>query len=372
MPHPNSRFAATLLGSLLFLTLQACGPQPADSPVGAEEGAAADASPARPTTPGQRGWIESRGQAFDALVPAEAAVEELAAGFQWTEGPVWVDAAGGLLFSDVPQNTIFRWRQGEGVDRWLSPSGYTGAVPRGGEPGSNGLLLDAEGRLLVCQHGDRRVARLDQAEGFSWDRPAASFTTLASGFDSKRFHSPNDLVLDAQGRLYFTDPPYGLEGGVDGPGRELSFQGVYRLDPDGAVTLLTDKLSRPNGIALSPDGRTLYVANSDPGSALWMAWNLSPTGNLEDERVFFDATDLVGDEHPGLPDGMAVDIDGNLFATGPGGIFVFAPDGTQLGSVRLAQASGNCAFGEDGSSLFVTSDDYLLRVRLTTRGLGFP
>ncbi|MEM6793458.1 MAG: SMP-30/gluconolactonase/LRE family protein [Acidobacteriota bacterium] len=310
---------------------------------------------------------------FGELVPEGTVFEVLAEGFEWSEGPLWVPEAGFLLFSDVPTNAIYRWREGDGAraEVWLQPSGYTGEAERGGEPGSNGLLLDAGGDLVLCQHGDRRVARLERPEGASWDSPGSGFTTLADRFEDGRFNSPNDLVYDRAGRLYFTDPPYGLEGGTEDPGRELDFQGVYRLDPDGSVHLLSKDLSRPNGIALSPDERTLYVANSDPESALWMAWPLDENGDVGEGRVFFDATSSVGEERPGLPDGMAVDGAGNLFATGPGGVWVFAPDAAHLGTLRLPQPASNCTFGEDGTSLFVTSDAFLVRARLATRGLGY-
>jgi gluconolactonase len=193
--------------------------------------------------------------------------------------------------------------------------------------------------------------------------PEASFTTIADRYDGMRFSSPNDAVFDSRGTLYFTDPPYGLPEGPGDPTQETPFHGVYRLGVDGEVTLLTDELSRPNGIALSPDEKTLYVANSDPERAIWMAYDLLPSGRIANGRVFFDATDLVG-ESPGLPDGLKVDAAGNLFATGPGGVLVFSPDGRHLGTIRTTQATANCAFDEDGATLYMTADGYLLRIRL--------
>lgn len=313
------------------------------------------------------GRVERLDPALDALVDPSARFEVLGGGLDWSEGPVWIRDGGFLLFSDVPQNRIYKWRKGDGLTVWLEPSGYTGEVPRAGEPGSNGLVLDGDGRLVLCQHGDRRVARLDA----TWDDPRPSFVTLASTYDGKRFNSPNDLVFDQDGNLYFTDPPYGLEGGPEDPKREIAFQGVYRVSPEGNVTLVTGELTRPNGVGLSPDERTLYVSNSDPERAVWMAYDLKDDGTVGEGRVFFDATPLVGEERPGLPDGFAVDHAGNLFATGPGGIFVFSPDGKHLGTLHTGQATANCTFGGDGKTLYATADAYLLRIPLKTTGLGF-
>lgn len=301
---------------------------------------------------------------FDALVPKDARVERLADGFDWAEGPVWFPEDGGfLLFSDVPKNTVFRWREGRPVEVYLKPSGYTGTAPRGGEPGSNGLVRDREGRLVLMQHGDRRVARLG---------PDRKFLTLADRYDGKRFNSPNDGAYRSNGDLYFTDPPYGLERNVDDPARELDFQGVYRLTKEGKLSLLTRSMSRPNGVAFAPDETTLYVANSDPQKAVWMAYQVNDDGTLGEGRVFFDATKWVGQpDRKGLPDGLKVDRAGNLFATGPGGVLVFASDGTHLGTFATGEATANCGWGGDGSVLYITADMYLGRVRLTTKGHSF-
>lgn len=305
------------------------------------------------------GSIERLSPEIDRLIPPGAEIEVLARGFEWAEGPLWIEDGGYLLFSDVPRNRIYRWKEGEGVGVWLEPSGYTGEVPRGGEPGSNGLLLDADGRLVLCQHGDRRIARL----AAPLEAPEPVFETLADRYRGKRFSSPNDAVFHSSGALYFTDPPYGLPEGPGDPARETEVHGVYRLGTDGSVKLLTGELTRPNGIAFSPDERTLYVANSDPERAVWMAWDVLDDGTIADGRVFFDATHWVG-ERPGLPDGLEVDARGNLFATGPGGVLVFAPDGRHLGTVLTTQATANCTFGEGGRSLYMTADGYLLRLRL--------
>ncbi len=306
------------------------------------------------------GNIERLDPRLDQLVPPGAVLEKLAEGFRWSEGPVWV-TDGYLLFSDIPNNAVMKWDPVKGLSVFLKPAGYTGEQPRGGESGSNGLALDRAGRLILCQHGDRRIARLEKD---------GSFTTLVDRFQGKRFNSPNDLVFKSNGDLYFTDPPYGLAKGPDDPARELDFCGVYRLSADGKLTLLTRELTRPNGIAFSPDEKTLYVANSDPQRAIWMAFPVKDDGTLGPGRVFFDATPWVK-KLKGLPDGLKVDAAGNLWATGPGGVNVFSPDGTLLGRINPDQPTANCCFGDDGSTLYVTANQYLCRIRTKTKGLNF-
>lgn len=300
------------------------------------------------------GEIERIDPRFDELVPPNARLEKLAEGFEWSEGPVWVEEGGYVLFSDIPNNAVMKWKEGEGISTFLKPAGYTGADPRGGESGSNGLLLDGKGRLVLCQHGDRRVARLE-TDG--------RFTTLADRYRGRRLNSPNDAVFKSSGDLYFTDPPYGLLPEDREKIGELGFCGVYRLGTDARLTLLTDKLTRPNGIAFSPDEKTLYVAQSDPKRAIWMAYNVQPDGTIDEGRVFFDATEWVG-RLKGLPDGMKVDAKGNLFATGPGGVNVFAADGTFLGRINPGVPTANCCFDADGSTLYITADMFLCRVKL--------
>jgi gluconolactonase len=310
------------------------------------------------------GTIERLDPAFDKLVPRDAKLEILAGGFIWTEGPVWIKDGGFLAFSDIPNNIVNKW-DGKKVTPYVKPSGYTGKKPRGGkpgdEPGSNGLMLDAQGRLTLCEHGDRRVTRIEKD---------GTKTVLADKYMGKRLNSPNDLVYHSSGALYFTDPPYGMEKGWDDPARELDFCGVYRLSPNGKLTLLTKEMTRPNGITLSPDEKTLYVANSDPKIAIWMAFPVKTDGTLGDGKVFFDATQWVG-KKKGLPDGMKVDEAGNLFATGPGGVLVFSPEGKQLGTIATGVNTANCAFGEDGMTLFVAADHDICRIRLSTKGRGF-
>jgi len=305
------------------------------------------------------GTLEVNDPYFFTLIDLSAPIQKLASGFDWSEGPVWIRDGAYLLFSDVPSNTVYRWKEGEGVSVFLKPSGYTGATPRAGEPGSNGLTTDAQGRLVLCEHGDRRVGRVEKD---------GRHVTLADRFNGKRFNSPNDLAYKSNGDLYFTDPPYGLEKNVDDPKKEIPFQGVYRLKPNGEVTLLTDQMSRPNGIAFSPDEKTLYVANSDPRRAVWMAYDVKPDGTIANGRVFFDSTSMVGPAKNGLPDGLKVDKAGNLFATGPGGVLVFNPAGKHLGTINTGEATANVGWGGDGSVLYITADMFLCRIKTKTRG----
>ncbi len=298
---------------------------------------------------------------LDAILPPSAKLEVLGTGYIWSEGPVWMKEGGYLLFSDIPNNSVMRWKQGEGVTLFLKPSGYTGVVPYGREPGSNGLFLDPLGRLTSCEHGDRRISVLTKEGGKK---------TVVDNYKGKRLNSPNDGCYKSNGDLYFTDPPYGLPGNFDDPRRELDFCGVFRFGTDGRITLLTDKMTRPNGIAFSPDEKTLYVAQSDPAKAIWMAFPVTDDGTLGEGKVFKDVTAQVG-KAPGLPDGLKVDAAGNLFATGPGGVLIFAPDGTQLGLIETGEPTSNCGWGEDGSTLFITVNMHICRIKTTTKGAGW-
>ncbi len=323
------------------------------------------------------GTLESLDPAFYELVGKDAVLEKLADGFAWTEGPAWVKKGGFLLFSDIPNNRVMKYKDGEKVSVFLQPSGYMGKRDDYMEPGSNGLLIDPEGRLVLMEHGDRRVSRVALG-GKPEDKE-----TLADKYMGKRLNSPNDGVFAKNGDLYFTDPPYGrmLKGKPwVFPDVELGFNGVYRVSKGGELTLLTKEMTYPNGIALSPDEKTLYVANSDPKKAIWMSFPINGDGTLGKGKVFFDVTKSVGtrgktaDGQPALqlPDGMKVDQKGNLFATGPGGVLVFTPEGKHLGTIVTGVNTGNCCFGgEDGSTLYVMLDKAIGRIKTKTKGLGF-
>lgn len=315
-----------------------------------------------PTIPTTFGTIERLDPGLDRLIAPGANIEKLAQGFDWSEGPVWLKRERCLVFSDVPKNVVYRWKAGHGISVFLQPSGYTGPMQRGGEPGSNGLTVDSQGRLVLCQHGDRCVGRLDKD---------GRITPLADRYQGRRFNSPNDLVFHSNGDLYFTDPPYGLEKGNDDPKKELPFNGVYRFKPSGELTLLIQDLTFPNGIAFSPDERTLYVAVSDPKRAVVMAYAVQSDGTATGGRVLFDATSMVGATRKGLPDGLKVDRNGNIFTTGPGGVLILSPEGKHLGTINTGEATANCAWGDDGSVLYITADMFLCRVKTLTRGKGF-
>lgn len=319
-----------------------------------------DAAPAGPSADAPA--IERLDPSIDRLLAPDARVEILAEGFDWSEGPVWVRDGGFLLFSDVPQNVVIRWKEGEGAREWLRPSGYTGREPRGGEMGSNGLLIDDEGRLVLCQHGDRRMARMEAP----LSAPAPNFSTLADRYDGARFNSPNDAVFHSSGDLYFSDPAYGLPRQFEDPAREIPWQGVFRRHRDGGVSVIARHMTKPNGLAFSPDEKTLYVSQSDPDAPIWRAFDIRADGSSGASRVLFDASALAKTRR-GLPDGLKVDERGNLFATGPGGVLILTPEGRHLGTILTRQATANCAFGDDGRSLYITADMYLMRVRLLSR-----
>jgi len=322
-------------------------------------------SPGRASSPAGEshptvGHIERLDPRLDELIPPGAVLEKVADGMDWSEGPVWDAKDKSLLFSDVPRNGIFRWKEGAGVTQFLRKSGYTGKAPfTGREPGSNGLAFDREGRLVMCQHGNRRIVRRERD---------GKFTVLADRYDGRRLNSPNDLVFRSNGDLYFTDPPFGLAKAFEDPAKEIPFQGVYRLTPGGKLTALVMDLRAPNGIEFSPDERTLYVSNADNGHPIWMAYPVNSDGTLGPGRQFADASAWVK-EGEGVPDGLKVDTNGNLFAAAPGGIHVFAPDGTRLGRIETGVKNGNLNWGEDGSTLFIAANHWILRLRTTTRGI---
>jgi len=302
---------------------------------------------------------------FAALIDTAQPVEQLADGFTWSEGPVWVGGADGyLLFSDVPENTMYSWDASGGARVFLHPSGYDGPHPGiFREPGSNGLNHSSHpGEILLADHGTRAIERLDLT--------SREKTVIADRYNDLPFNSPNDLLEAADGSIYFTDPPYGLAGIDDSPDKQQAQNGVYRWLPGGKVLLLDGTLGKPNGIGLAPDGKTLYVANSDPALPVWIAYQLDNAGNVANRRVLFDGSALQAKYGYGLPDGMTVAANGTLLASGPGGILAISPDGRLLGEIVTGAAAANCAFGGDGSALYITAGDKLLRVATHMKGIA--
>ena len=309
------------------------------------------------------GELVALDDAFYNYVDKNATIEVLADGFIWSEGPVWVKEGDILLFSDVPQNTIFKWKENEGISEFLKPSGYTGILPYSNEPGSNGLIINNKGELVACEHGDRRISRMPLSNGGK--------ITIADHWEGKRFNSPNDIVQTSNGTYYFTDPPYGLPEQQNSNTREIDAFGVYKIDHNGQVDMVIDSLSRPNGVALSPDEKILYVNQSDNNAPLIMAYPVQPDGSLAKGRIFFDASSLLEEGLVGSLDGLKVAKDGTIFSTGPGGVLVLTPDGKLLGRIATGQRTANCAWGDDGSALYMTAHSYLMRIQTKTTGLGF-
>ena len=342
-----------LLAGLMLLSM-ACGDGAVDEEASAEVGSAPDTG---------AGTIVRIDPIFDELVPGDAVIERIADGFGFTEGPHWIEYhglyGGAVLFSDIPGNTIFLWNSnGDPVAPFLTPvfEGNRAGLPEG--VGSNGITTDATGRILFTEHGNRRISRIE-ADG--------SRVVVVDNHEGNRLNSPNDLIFHSDGSLYFTDPPYGLAQQDDDPAKELSVNGIYRLNPDGALTLLATQ-TRPNGIGFSPDESRLYVANSDNASRVWMVYDVLDDGSLENGRVFADVTGEVAE---GVPDGLKVDVLGNVWGTGPGGIWVFSPDGRHLGSIQPAERPANLTFGgPDGMSLFMTAQTGLYRIRVQVRWAG--
>ncbi|RIW14090.1 SMP-30/gluconolactonase/LRE family protein [Algoriphagus lacus] len=303
------------------------------------------------------GSVERLDSAVNSLIPADAQIEVLASGFEWAEGPLWLEDQQALIFTDVPTNKIWKWTEKDSLSLFLTPSGYLGDRTDKGEPGANGLAMDALGNLILCQHGERQVGKMKAA----LDAPRPEFEALATGYEGKRFNSPNDLAFNSKGQLFFTDPPYGMD---PWDVKELDFQGVYRLDADGKVTLLVDSLSRPNGIALSPDESKFYIAQSDPEKARYYEYSLDENGNVVAGKVLLDVTALQSESKKGLPDGLKVHSNGTLFATGPGGVLVISPEGKHLGTILTENGTANCGFDSGEKYLYMTADSYLMRIPL--------
>ena len=342
-----TRLRYAMLTTALVLAA-ACGAAESEPPMDETAAPAPDTEPVI-------GEIQRLDPRIDALIPTDARLEKLAEGFNFAEGPVWDRQNGRLLFSDVRGNEIYQWTEADGASPFIDPV-FEGDRTGLRSVSSNGLTLDADGRLIMCEHGNRRISRVE-ADG--------TRTTLVDSYEGRRLNSPNDATYASDGWLYFTDPGSALEGRDASPLRELDFNGIYRLSPAGELELLYRDQSRPNGIALSPDETTLYVANSDgPPNKFWMAYDIGEDG-ASNGRVFYDVSDQ---EAAGAPDGMKVDLAGNLFATGPGGVWIIAPDGTHLGTIDTGEVTANVGWGDDGRTLYLASSTSLYRIRLSTEG----
>jgi len=294
---------------------------------------------------------------LDNIVPADAKIEVLARGFVWPEGPVWIEEERALYFDDVPENKMYRWTEETGASLFLSPSGGGGAAADNmREPGANGLVRapGSPGYLLLADHGSRGISLLNRAD--------KTREVLVSAYNGESLNSPNDMVTRSDGAIFFTDPPYGLKGLNDAAEKELEFNGVYLFKQGTPLKLLTDALTFPNGIALSPDERTLYVAVSDPNSPLIYAYSVADDGTLSNQRTLFDGRPFLA-ENNGLPDGMVVARNGTVFATAPGGVYVIEPkNGEILGVISTGMATSNCTLDEDENYLYLTSSSVLARV----------
>ena len=314
--------------------------------------------------------IDRLDPAADRIIPKGAMLERVATGFKWVEGPIW--AGNSLFFAEIPSNTIRKWTPEAGVSIFLQPSGYKGSEPYGGpESGSNGMTLDVRGRLTVAGHAQRDVYRFESLD------PKGPFTILADTYQGKKLNSPNDLVYRSDGSLYFTDPPYGLRTQKDtDTEKQLKVNGVYRIphaleQKPGAsparaeLQLLVTDLTRPNGIAFSPDEKYLYVNNSEP-KKIWMQYRVQPDGTVTEPKLLYDAT---ADTRPGAPDGMKVDVQGNIYSTGPGGVWIFSPDGKPLATIVMPEKSANCTWaGPDRKTLYITASSGVYRVHLNIAG----
>jgi gluconolactonase len=304
------------------------------------------------------GSIERIDPSFDSIVSKDAQPEIVADTFVWAEGPVWIADQKMVLFSDIPPNKIYKWTEAGGKELYLTPSGYTDTIKRGGEVGSNALLVH-DGKLVLCQHGDRRMAFMDA----TLQNPMPKYVSIADHFDGKRFNSPNDAVFRSNGDLFFTDPPYGLEKNMDDPHKEIKFQGVYKVTPQGKVTLLLDSITRPNGIAFTSDEKDLIVSNSDGDRAIWYMYKFDKNDSLVSDGILYNAT-AEGKKEQGGPDGIKVDRHGNIFATGPGGIWIFNKDRKLLGKIKMPVRCSNIALADDDKTIFITASMNLVRVKL--------
>lgn len=308
------------------------------------------------------GRIERQSPALDQVLAPEARLEIVASGFTHIEGPLWVPDSSMLLFSDTPSRTIYRWQGQGGLSKLLESSGYTGRLPYSKEPGSNGLTLDGRGNLLLCEHGDRRIASLPLSQ-------KSGKRTLTDNFQGKRYNSPNDVVLAPDGAIYFSDPPFGLPGQAQDPLRELPYTGVFRRAPDGQLTAEATDVPYANGLAFSPDGRTFYVSNADSLRPIIMAYEVGKNGKLTKPRPFFDMSKLPRARFKEVPDGLKVDKAGNVYATGFGGLLIISPQGQLLGTVDPGEVVSNCAWGDDGHTLYLMATTFVCRLHTLAQGV---
>ncbi|MBS1530355.1 MAG: SMP-30/gluconolactonase/LRE family protein [Bacteroidetes bacterium] len=315
------------------------------------------------TQPVNKEPIKMKVQIFDpsalSIIDSNARIEVLDSGHKWTEGPVYVKDGDYVLFSDIPNNCIFKWKEGSGASLYLKPSGNTGNRVVKREPGSNALILNAKGQLVLCQHGDRRMALMDAPLNY----PTPAFTTLADRYEGKRLNSPNDAVYTKNGELYFTDPPYGLDKRLNDTGRQLDFQGVYRLTPGGKLDVIIKDVKFPNGLAFSPDRKTLYISNSDSTNMQWLKYDVDDKGFVKNGAVLYEPKQYNNTD-AGNPDGMKVNAEGYIFAAGPKGIWIFNPAGKPIARIYTGQKTSNCAFTPDQKTLFITSSSDLMRIKL--------
>lgn len=305
--------------------------------------------------------IEILDESVKDILDPNATIKVLASGFTWTEGPLWIEDGNYLLFSDIPNNKVYKLDHKNNTTTYLNPSGNTSKIVKGEEPGSNGLLLNPAGELVLMQHGDRRISKMNA----SLNNPKEEYITIIDSYSNKKFNSPNDAVYDSFGNLYFTDPPYGLPERLHDPDKELNFQGVYCLLTSGELLLLDEQLKYPNGIGISNDGEKLYVAVSNPEKAAWYVYDIIAPGKVKNRILMANATHLVDKEgQQGLPDGLKVHSSGAIFATGPGGVWVFDAVGKVLARIYTGQKTANCTFDTEEKRLFLTADDYILSVDL--------
>lgn len=306
-----------------------------------------------------QGTIEFLSDELSKVINKDAKIEKIVDGCQFTEGPLWVEKEQMLLFSDVPGNTIYKWTEAKGKEVYLQPSGYTGSESRGGFMGANGLYLSKQGELLIAQHGDRRVAKMDAP----LNAPKINYVTVAGEYDGKKLNSPNDLIISDNGDLYFTDPGYGFEKGMNDPKKEIPFQGVYKMDKNGKVTLQDDGIGQPNGLAITPDKKRMIVASTDGPDKGWFQYDIDNDGNLKNKRVFYNVANEKG---AGGCDGMKIDKSGIVYATGPDGVWIFNKDAKLIGRIKFGGrlTVANLALSPDEKTMYITATNNVYRLKL--------